>query len=386
MFWRILVGSLRNRRNRILMAWLAVVLGSSLVSALASVSLEVGSRVGKELRVYGANILVAPKASTVQTGVGGMEFGAATQEKYLAGQDVEAIKSRDGAGEVVAYAPYLYGIVEAAGKKVVLAGVHFQAVREVSPWWKVTGDWAPDGEPAKGMVGANVARDLGLSPGGEVLVRYGSKAERVEVAGIVETGGSEENQIFLPLAPAQTLLERPNAVSVVQVSALSSGRPLKEVAQAVEEWVPGSQAKVIGQIAEAEVSILAKVQLLMALIALLVLLASGLALASTMAASMLERTREIGLMKALGAGDRRIAGLFMAETAAIAVIGGATGYLVGLGLAEIIGETVFNSAIAPSLLAALATLFVALAMCLLASAVPIRRALAIDPAITLKGE
>ncbi|MDO8671587.1 MAG: FtsX-like permease family protein, partial [Dehalococcoidia bacterium] len=183
-----------------------------------------------------------------------------------------------------------------------------------------------------------------------------------------------------------TLLGKPDAISVVQVSALSSKRPLSAVAKAIEARVPGSQAKVIGQIADAEVSILAKVQLLMALIAVLVLLASGLALGSTMAANILERTREIGLMKALGAGDRRILSLFLAETAATAVVGGVLGYLVGLGLAQVIGRTVFNSAIAPSLLAAFATLFVALAMCLLASAVPVRRALAIDPAVTLKGE
>ena len=165
MLLRIVARSLKNRKMRVAVTVFAVLLGGSLVSALTNLSLDVGSKVGKELRAYGANVLVSPKTAVAQTGLGSMEFGTVAQERYLAEKELAAIKSGDEAEEVVAYAPYLYAAAYVGGKKVVLAGVDFRAVQDTSPWWRVTGNWATEGTGlVSSMVGLNVARELNLAP------------------------------------------------------------------------------------------------------------------------------------------------------------------------------------------------------------------------------
>lgn len=389
MFVRILGGSLRHRFQRVAVASLAIVMGASLVTALAGISLDVGSKAGLELRAYGANIVLAPRAATAQAGVGAMEFGTVQEERYL---EESRLAQLDGweRGEVVDYAPYLSGVAEAEGRRLALVGASFEGIRSLRPWWGVQGEWAADSysssSTAPGMVGAQLAGRLGVRIGQQLSVRQGPRELSVQVMGLVETGGEEENQLFVPLPAAQRLLGRAGMVSSVEVSAVADRRSLQEIAREIEEAMPEARARVVGQIADAEAATLGKVRLLVGLVGALVLVASGLAVASTMAASVMERTREIGLMKALGAGSSGIAAIFLAEAAAIALLGGGPGYLLGAGLAQLIGRAVFGSGITPSPLTVPLTLATVLAVCLVASILPIRRALSVDPAVTLRGE
>ncbi|MGK7312545.1 MAG: FtsX-like permease family protein, partial [Candidatus Longimicrobiales bacterium M2_2A_002] len=101
---------------------------------------------------------------------------------------------------------------------------------------------------------------------------------------------------------------------------------------------------------------------------------------------VLERREEVGLMKALGAPSRRVAGLFLAEAAGIGLAGGLLGHLGGVGFAGFIGRTVFESALEPSPTALPIAVSVAAVAAILASLWPVHRALAVDPAIALRGE
>ncbi|MHB9090999.1 MAG: ABC transporter permease, partial [Chloroflexota bacterium] len=231
-----------------------------------------------------------------------------------------------------------------------------------------------------------VAERMGLEPGSQLTVAAAAGKVLLEVVGTVETGAAEDSQIFVPLQAAQSLLGRPGKVSLIQVSAVTNNRTLQDVAATLERAVPGSTARVVGQIADAEAAVLDKVRLLVGLVALLVLLAAGLAVGSTLAAGVLERTKEVGLMKALGAHDWHVALIFLAEAGSIGVAGGLAGYGVGLGLATAIGRIVFGAPIAFTVAALPLAVSVGVGVCLLASALPVRRALAVDPATTLRGE
>ncbi|MCL4368838.1 MAG: FtsX-like permease family protein, partial [Actinobacteria bacterium] len=189
-----------------------------------------------------------------------------------------------------------------------------------------------------------------------------------------------------PLPVAQRLLDKPGLVSRVELSASVDRRSLANIAAGLERATPGARAEVVGQIAQAESQVLHKVRLLVGLVALLVLVSAGLAVANTMTASVLERTKEIGLLKALGAERHWVAGLFFGEAVAAGFIGAVGGYLLGAALAAIIGRLVFSAVIAPSLAAVPVTIVVTMGMGVLASLFPVRRALAVDPALTLRGE
>ena len=99
------------------------------------------------------------------------------------------------------------------------------------------------------------------------------------------------------------------------------------------------------QVADSEGNIMEKTELLMILITILSLLGSALGISNLVTASVMERSNEIGLMKAVGARDRQVTGLVLTEILITAIVGGAVGYFMGYGFAQIIGHTVFNSSI-----------------------------------------
>ena len=396
MLARMVAKSLLNRRTRIAVAVAAILLGSSLVSALASISLDARGKAGKELRSYGANIVLAPRSAHLAVGIGGLDFGNVGEQRFIEEDDLDALRSDEIAPHVRGYVPYLYGVVdlggaeagaaEAAQRRVILAGTRFGDVREVSPWWQITGRWPEDGEAAAAIVGSEAARKLGLRVGDEFEAQYGGRFRALVVEGIVETGGDEDRQVFANLRTAQELLNREGLIGVVQVSAATEKQPVEATARQIEKEMPAVQARVVGQIAEAEAVVLGKVELLMAIVAALVLVASALAAASTMATTVLERTREIGLLKALGASKGSVAVLFLCEAAAIGACGGVMGYVAGFAVAQMVGQSVFGSAISFNLVVLPVCLGVALGVAIMASVIPARSAAEIDAAVILRGE
>lgn len=376
LFPLLLTRSIVQRRGRSAVTLAALLLGACLVGALLSVSMDVGRKAGAQLEAYGSNVLLLPRGGTgaTQGDTGG----------YLAEEDLALLDAQAEAG-TIHFAPYLYAVAEAAGQRVVLGGTRLQATSPLASWWKVEGAWPDDAEPTSALAGASVARALGIRAGDTLALRFGTSALSVHVTGILETGGSEDSQILTHLAAVQALLNKKDAVGLVQIRA-PAGRGLEELAHTLEESVSGSEARILGQVAQAEEQVLDKVQLLMALVAILVLLASSLSVSSTLTTAVLERTREIGLMKALGARDSSIAALLLAEVLALGTLGGLLGYGLGLLVAQMIGYSVFGSGIAPQPAAVAMTLALALAVALICCVVPLRRALAVDPAIILKGE
>lgn len=375
MFLQILWRSLQNRKGRVAIAILAVAMGAAMVFALGSLSLDMNDKISRELRDYGANIVVVPP-------VGG---AGSTVEPLLPESVVQALKNSEAAPYILGAIPYLYGIAEIGNQKVVLAGTDFIQVQKSSPWWKVQGSWPTVGTN-QSIVGVKAATALNLTVGASYSVHQKDKAGTFTVAGIVTTGGVEDNQIFADLPMAQSLLGHPGQVSQVQVSAQTGKQPVTAIAAAIEQSVPAAKVKVVKQIAQAEGQTLGKIEWLMVLVTVIILGASAIAVMSTMTTTVLERTKEIGLMKAIGAETSSIGKLFWTEAVCIALLGGLVGSIIGFGVAQLIGKTVFQTAISFRPFVLPVSLAISTIVTLLASFVPVRAATAVVPAITLRGE
>lgn len=405
MFWRILSASLRHQRARLGIAALAMALGSALVSGLLNLSGDIGGQVGHELRAYGANIIIRPQEQSLLIGMGGLEFGEVAAPQTLAEDSLEPVKQVEG---VVGTLPYLYAVVDASERPiiqtegqeegdganatvtavserpVILAGVDLSATRSINTWWQVQGRWPQS--PDEILVGRRAAEMLDLTLGKSLLVTYRGQAQTLRVVGVLETGAAEDDQLVASLPAVQTLTSQPGQVTLVMVSALTADRPLDTTANEIQAILPAAEVRTLAQFAQAEEKVLNKVRLLIGLVAALVLLAGALTVAGTLNTMVIERRMEIGLMKALGAAEERVANLFLVEAMSVGFFGGLAGYLGGLALALAIGWKVFDTVITPTLWALPGTLLVGLVVAWAAGLLPVQRALRIDPVITLRGE
>ncbi len=424
MFWQMVKGALLRQKGRFLLIALTVALGVSLATAMLDVAFDVGEKVNQELKAYGANITVTPRTQRVLKDVYGLDESAGRRD-YLREQDLGNIKTIFWTNNIVAFAPFLEEkLTLADGTEAPVLGTWFEknltlptgettttGVKEMKSWWQVEGSWpADDGEAV--MVGKKLAAKYGLKPGDTITGRDAAGAEqRLSVCGIVSGGGTEEDEIIAPLALVQRLTNLSGKVSSVEVSAITTpendlarkaaANPkalsqreydiwyctayVGSIAYQIEEVIPGSVARPVRQIAESEGKILDKTQLLMLLITVLSLLSSALGVSNLISANVMERSRELGLLKALGASNLAVSLLVLAELFAAGIVGGVAGYFAGLGFAQLIGKTVFGSGIAVNL-TVIPVVALLLTIVLLGGSVPaIRLLLSLQPAEVLHG-
>src|SRR5262249_31802810 len=150
-------------------------------------------------------------------------------------------------------------------------------------------------------------------------------------AGVLTTGESEEDQLFAPLPLVQEETGLPGKVSLAAMSVDGGVGAVRSAAAAIERRIPGVSARPLWQIAAAQGALLGKLDRLMFFLTLVVLFLCGLCVMTTLLSIVLEREREIGLMRALGAGDLEILVIFLGEVSLLGLLGGAAG--LGLGTA-----------------------------------------------------
>ncbi len=383
-FLRLVRRSFANRLGKWLTAILAVALGTSLVSASLGLAVGMQAKMRRALRTYGANILLVPAAGPrgAREVSGGVPLLPSMSEDVL-------VKLGNLAGDLplLGHTPLLYAVAKIGSRHVVLAGTWPDALRRVNPSWRVEGKWLEDRDDLGGAIlGTSLAQKLGLTLGDPLTIAAHSGTHRFRVIGILSTGGSEDEQVIVTLRAAQEVSGQAGRLSLIQVSALGADRSVEEIARALESGLPGVEARTQLRLILAEERLLARLSLLLGLIASLILVASGLGVAAAMASSVLERTREIGLMKALGASRARVGGLFLAEAGAMGLCGGLLGGGAGLLLAQAIAWSIFGGSVPFRIAPAIASVGMGVCVASLGSLIPIHRAVSIHPARVLRGE
>ena len=388
MFLRMIRGVFVRQWKKMLMIALTIALGASLATAMLNVMLDVGDKVNQELKTYGANITVVPKSASVLSNLYEVEGGGESSGTYLLESELGNIKTIFWAFNIVDFAPFVDTTVRLSdGSETVLVGTWFNhhldlptgesldtGVKNLRNWWNVEqGAWL-DEQTAKensAMIGTTLAKRLGLSVGDSIPVTTDRGNETLRVVGIFDAGDDADEQIFAPMDLVQSLSGMDGYLNSIEVSAITT--PDNELAEKaakdpssltiaqyelwyctayvssicyqIQEVITDSIASPVRQVADSEGAILEKTELLMALITVLSLIGSALGITNLVTASVMERSNEIGLLKAIGAKNSAISALVLTEVLLTALVGAVVGYFAGFGFAQIIGQTVFGASI-----------------------------------------
>ncbi|HEY7404495.1 MAG TPA: ABC transporter permease [Candidatus Angelobacter sp.] len=427
MFLRLLFESFRRQKRRKSVALLAIALGMSIATAMIAVGTDIGDKISQELRSLGANLVITPIDDTLDVNIGGVNLKPASEGAFIPESDLAKIKGIFWGHNIKGFAPFISNEEAFSAKsgafKADLIGTYFAqplkygkeefstGVRSVNPWWTVEGEWPQDygdwpaGRAPGVLVGSTLAQQSKLAIGDEVEV--GGKTLRI--TGILNTGGAEDHAVVAPLHVAQKVLGLPNAVQRVTVSALTKPEDAfarkdpdklspamrdrwycspyaNSIAYQLREVLPNARIEQIRPVEQNQGHVLSRVQGLMLLLTLAALLAAALAVSAAMAATILERRQEVGLMKSLGASNVAVAALLLTEAGFLAVAGGLAGFVAGTFLAHRIGHSIFGSSIAVHPVVLAVVIFAALLVTFVGSAGAVRKAMQFDPAVVLRGD
>ncbi|WP_352402371.1 ABC transporter permease [Synergistes jonesii] len=385
MFWRMIARTLVRQKGKMLMIAFTIVLGVSLSTAMMNVMLGVGDKVNRELKVYGANINVRHKEAALMNDLYGLSEGLGVTDKFLFEEDVLKLKSIFWGFNIVDFAPILEGRAALDGVgPVPLIGTWMAkhadlntgeavdtGLRALRNWWQIDlkGDWIGEKDDDYVMVGSLLAGRANIKVGDKISLFWHGRTREVTVKGVFNDGGAADEQIFGTLRMVQEMMMLPGKVSNIEVSALTtpdndlarkaaqdpkSLSPeeyetwyctayVSAICHQIQEVVRDGVAKPVRQVAESEGAILNKTTLLMILITILSSIGSALAISNLITASVIERSQELGLLKALGAHNWQISLLVLVEVMLTGLFGGVLGYFLGIGFAQVIGQTVFGS-------------------------------------------
>jgi putative ABC transport system permease protein len=380
MFWRILRRLLWASRGRLTLALLSVASGATVCAALVNLDFDASDKFTREFRALGANVIVAPPPLPGAAAAAGAQMDTQVMARIAA----------LNAPEIVGAAPYVYVAAQvgegADAVPVIVAGIWFDQVARMNSWWQVAGQWITDrNDAARCMVGQDAAQKLNAQPGSKLTLHYAGRDATFTVAGVVTAGGSEDSQVFVSLAAAQSLAGLGDHAALAQVSVRGTAPVVEAVMRRLTAALPELEVRPVRQLSAAEGPLLEHIRGLLFATVLLVLTLSALGVLAATAGLAIERRRDVGLMKAIGGPVRRVMRFFLAETLLVAVAGGVFGGVAGLLLSQRIGLRVFATAITPRFVVLPLTVAVMIAVAL-AGALPLRLLGRVRPAEILRGE
>ena len=236
------------------------------------------------------------------------------------------------------------------------------------------------------LIGSQLAEDLGLRSGDKLRLNAGDNRQAVmNVAGIFELGVREldSRYIYTDLKQAQTLLDLPGGITILELkisdvfSAEYLAQRIKKLTGLhVQSWMESNS-----QLLNALSSQAMTTQMIRVFVALSVIFG----IASVLAVSVVQRTREIGILRAMGSSQQQILRVFLLQGGLLGLAGSLLGVMIGYSLAQILnnfGELLFVIQLEPSML--LSAILIATTAGVIAAVVPARRAAQYDPAVAIR--
>jgi putative ABC transport system permease protein len=320
------INSLLRRKVRMFFLVFGLLISISTVITLLTLSEAMNEDIATKLDEYGANILIVPKSDDLSLSYGGMSVsGVAFNVNELHEQDIQKIKTIKNSENLSIIAPKLLSIGEVAKNKILVLGVNFDKELRLKKWWSIIGE-----EPTKAdevLVGIDVKQKLNIGLNQEIIIND----EKFRVSGILEaTGSQDDGIIFVDLNRAQQLFNKPSSISLIEVAALCYDCPIEDIVAQTSGKLPNAKVTAIRQTVQSKMETIGHFQKFSLGISIVVLLVGAIIVFSTMTASVNERTREIGIFRAIGFGQKHVLKIILFEAIIVSLLAGLLGYFAGI--------------------------------------------------------
>jgi len=377
------INNLKRRKGKVFFLILGLTIGITTVVALISITRMMNEDIANKLDEFGANILILPRSDDLSLSYGGMSVGGVSVDaQTLMDSDVPKISRIEVSENIATISPKLIGTVETEGKKISLMGVRFEEELRLKRWWKIHGSEPRSRDEV--LLGNEAAVRL-FKSAGETLSINGKK---VKVSGILEETGSQDDfLIFGDLAFVQETMKKPGGLSLIEVSAYCNTCPIEEIIIQISKQLPHAKVTAIKQTIETKMEALGHFKKFSVGISMIVLLIGSLIVFTNMMASVNERKREIGIFRAIGFRKSHIVRIIFLEALIVGLIAGIFGYILGLGISQIIGPMMTGmkgGKIMIDPLLAIGAIFLSSLIGILSSAYPAIHASKMDPTTALR--
>ena len=376
------LNNLRRRKGRAAFLVAGLLIGVGTVVALISITQSMTGQTKANLQSFGANIVVMPKSKDVALSYGGVSAGGVSVGRQSLSQAdlarIDAIQSR---ADISAIAPQLVGAVQVKGRRALLLGVQPAQQFKLKRWWSVGSGHAPTNDHEL-IAGAAAARTLGLTMGD--YVRIGGR--RFTVTGVLsETGSQDDSLLIVDLGAAQQVLRQPGKVTLIEIAALYAGAPVDRIAGEIGAALPQAKVTAMQEAVKSRQHAVDQFRRFSYAIVGVVIAIEALVVFLTVMGSVSERTREIGVFRAIGFRQVHITRLILIEAVIASTVAGVLGYAAGMAITYVVLPLVAHSAeVAWAPLLGLVAVVLAVAIGGLASLYPALHAGKMDPTEALR--
>jgi len=377
------INNLRRRKGKLFFLILGLTIGITTVVTLISVTRMMNEDISRKLDEFGANILIIPRTDDLSLSYGGMNIGGVSIDaQTLKDSDIPKIRQIEVRENVSIVSPKLIGVIEIDGKKVPLMGVRFEEESRLKKWWKIHG-----GEPKNRdevLLGSEVAVRLFKSTGDTLSIN----GKPVRISGVLDETGSQDDFLILgDLAFVQEAMKKPGILSLIEVSAFCNTCPIEEIVKQISQKLPYAKVTAIKQTLQAKMEALDHFKKFSVGISIIILLIGSLIVFTNMMASVNERKREIGIFRAIGFRKSHVVRIIFLEALIVGFIAGIVGYLLGLGVSQVIGPMITGmkgEALVIDPWLAIGAIFLSSLIGILSSAYPAIHASKMDPTTALR--
>lgn len=367
-YFNIAVRNIKTRTLRSLLTILGIVIGVFLIVSLLSLSEGIKETITKQLTSLGGEMIFIMPGS--ESNMMSMMMGG----EKLESQDIAAIRKTAGVDKTLAMS-YSGSVLryKEESKSAFISGISWKEgldiVQKYQGWTLAQGRWPIPGKKEV-LIGTQLANETfkeKVRPNTEITI----KGRRFEVVGVLNSLGNKTDDSFayIDMSIYQNLTGEKQGSAQVAMVKIEDGVSVDEVAQDIKENLKATRKRRVGtdeadfavitsdKMSDIAGNVLGVIQLAIMAFASIAILVGGIGIMNSMFTSVRERTKEIGIMKAIGAKNSAVLSIFLFEAGIIGLIGGVGGTLLGVIMAKSIeayGQVhplfYFSAVISPALI------------------------------------